>query len=133
VRWQGILVAMIVGLSELLCPVAQAAESVVYSVYRPLDLGASTEPPPKDFFVNMGTGQGIRNGTVLTVFRRAATYDLLSEKLFREITFPIAKIKVIHTESGTAVARLDKMIPSDKAPGITPQAIMIGDLVRLSE
>lgn len=132
-RWQGILIIMMIGLSGLLGPVAGAAEFVVYSVYRPLDLGISAEPPPKDFFINMGTAQGVQSGTVLTVFRRAATYDLLSEKLFREVTFPIARIKVIHSEAGTAVARLDKMISAEKAPGITPNAIMIGDLVRLGD
>jgi hypothetical protein len=59
-----------------------------------------------------------------------ATFDLLSEKLYREVTFPIGTLKVIHTESGVAIARLDKLMPSDKTPAFSPRAIMVGDLVR---
>ena len=110
-----------------------AADFVVYSVYRGLDLGNPGEaPPPKDYFVNMGSAQGVREGTVLNVMRKVATYDLLSEKLYRDVTFPIAKIKVIHVENNAAIARLDRMLPTDKTPATNPFAIMIGDAVRAS-
>ena len=110
-------------------PVA-AAEYVVYSVYRGIDLGTPGETPQKDYYINMGTSQGVHEGTVLNVFRRISTYDLLTEKLFKDVTFPIAKVKVIHAESGVAIARLEKMNAPEKSPSTTPAAIMIGDIVK---
>lgn len=128
----------------LALPAAHAAETVIYSVYQGVDLGeapssdAGTEPrtprtPLKDFFINAGSSQGITPGTVLEVSRKMPTYDLLGEKLYKEVAFPIARIKVVHAEQGVAIARLEKMLPSDKTPVFSPRAIMVGDLVRRAD
>ena len=112
---------------------AQAADYVVYGMYRPLDLGNSGEAPQKDYYINMGSRQGVRVGDTLEVLRRVSTYDLQTEKLYADILFPFARIKVIHVENGVAVARLDKVSPADKTPGspvMSTRGIMIGDFVR---
>jgi len=140
-----ILVGLLISSLWFLVPSAKAAEAVVYSVYQGVDLGEppsssdSTEAKPaprvpiKDFFINVGSSQGIKTGTVLEVSRKMPTYDLLGEKLYKEIIFPIGTIKVIHVEQGVAIARLDKMLPSDKTPAFAPRAIMVGDLVRKAD
>jgi hypothetical protein len=112
---------------------SDAADYTVYSVYKALDLGNPGEVPQKDYYVNMGKQQGVHDGSVLEVVRKVSTYDLLSEKLYREVSFPIAKLKVIHTESNAAIARVQKMLPPDKTPAITPRAVMVGDRVRIAE
>ncbi|MBU6375479.1 MAG: hypothetical protein KGQ59_05745 [Bdellovibrionales bacterium] len=125
-----------------LVPKATAAEALVYSVYQGVDLGdpPGETPDPKaprvsmkDYFINVGTAQGIRNGTVLEVSRKMPTYDLLGEKLYKEIVFPIGTVKVIHVEAGVAIARLEKLFASDKTPVSSPRAIMVGDLVRKAD
>ena len=113
---------------------AQAVgDFVVYSVYKGLDLGNSGDIPQKDYYVNMGTTNGVRAGTVLEVARRFPTYDLLSEKLYKDVTFPIARLKVIHVENNAAIARLDSLLSPEKTPSITPRAVMVGDLVRIAQ
>jgi hypothetical protein len=72
---------------------AHSAEFVVYSVYRGLDMGIPGETPQKDFYVNIGAAQGVRVGTTLEVMRRASTYDLITEKLYKDLTYPIARLK----------------------------------------
>ncbi len=109
---------------------AHSAEFMVYSVYRALDMGNPGETPQKDFYVNMGTSQGIHQGSVLEVVRRSSTYDLITEKLYKDISYPIARLKVIHAENNAAVARLDKMLPADKTPALAPNAVLVGDLIR---
>ncbi len=137
-----VFVALLVSSLWFLVPRATAAEAVVYSVYQGVDLGdpvtsdgRSTAPrvSTKDFFVNIGSSQGIRPGTVLQVSRKMPTYDLIGEKLYKEITFPIATLKVIHAEQGVAIARLDKLLPQDKTPAFSPRAVMVGDLVRRAD
>jgi len=139
-----VLVGLLISCLWLLMPSAKASEAVVYSVYQGVDLGEppsaaepsevkSTPAPRKDYFINVGSSQGIKPGTVLEVSRKMPTYDLLGEKLYKEIVFPIGSIKVIHVEQGVAIARLEKMLPSDKTPAFSPRAIMVGDLVRKAD
>jgi hypothetical protein len=112
---------------------ARAAEFVVYSVYRGLDLGNPGETPLKDYFVNMGSAQGVREGMKLEVIRRVSTYDLASQKLYKDVSFPFATLKVIHVENNAAIARLDKLAPAEQTPTMSVRAIMVGDLVRPAE
>jgi hypothetical protein len=111
---------------------AGAADFVVYSVYKPIDLGNPGEVPQKDFYVNMGSANGLHNGSSLDVIRKVATYDLLSEKLYKDISFPIARLKVIHVEQNAAVARLEQILPADKTPAIATRAVMVGDIVQIA-
>lgn len=108
----------------------QAADYVVYSVFKPVDLGVPGATPQKDYYVNMGSAQGLHAGSQLEVLRRVSTYDLLNEKLYQDVTFPIARLKVIHVENNAAICRLDKILPPDKTPETNNRAVMIGDLVR---
>jgi hypothetical protein len=111
---------------------AGSADFVVYSVYKPIDLGNPGEVPQKDFYVNMGSANGLHNGSSLEVIRKIATYDLLSEKLYKDISFPIARLKVIHVEQNAAVARLEQILPADKTPAISTRAVMVGDIVQIA-
>lgn len=125
------LCALITG--GLGAPSAQADEHMVYNVFRPLDLGEEEQQvAPKDFYVNMGASNGVRSGSVLEVLRKVSTFDLASQKLYKDVLLPVAKIKVIHVESNAAVARLEKLAPPEVTPGISPRAVMVGDLVRLA-
>ena len=112
---------------------ASAEESIVYSIYKGLDFGNPGENPQKDFYVNIGTQQGVKPGSVLEVIRKIATYDLTSQKLYKDVVFPIAKIKVIHAEPNASIARLESMLPAEQTPVIVPRAVMVGDSVRSAE
>lgn len=112
-------------------PEAQAADFVVYSIYQSVDLGDPKTPPQRDFYLNMGAAHGVREGMTIEVSRRVPTYDVISEKLYQDVTFPIARLKIIHVESTAAIARMDKMLPLEKTPAISPRAVMVGDLVKV--
>src|ERR1700733_1670788 len=85
---------------------ARASDYFVYSVYKELDMGNPGEIPQKDYYINMGTSQGLHDGMFVQVLRRTSTYDLLTERLYKDVLFPIARLKVIHTEATAAVGRL---------------------------
>jgi hypothetical protein len=110
----------------------QAAEFVVYSVFRALDFGNPGEDPQKDYYVNMGSANGVQVGSVLEVTRRVPTYDMLNEKLYKDVQIPIAHLKVIHVENNAAVARLEKLSPADTTPVVAYRAVMVGDAVDLA-
>jgi hypothetical protein len=131
----GVLNSFAPALAPLITPMATdahaASDKIVYSVYRGVDLGIPNEPTPKDFFVNMGSADGLKPGTTLDVFRKIPTYDVTQEKVYRDVTFPIAKLKVIHVEEDAAIARLERMLPLDQTPSLSPRAVMVGDYVRV--
>jgi hypothetical protein len=107
-----------------------ASEAMVYSVQKSFDLGAADEEMVKDYYLNVGQNQGINVGSMVEVARKVATYDLSNQKLYKDVTFPFAKLKVIHVEKDAAIARIEKLYPSDRTPTLTPRAVMVGDLVR---
>jgi hypothetical protein len=130
-RFASALALVALPLSLPLGEVTQASsEYFVYSVSRAIDLGNPGEaPPPKDFYVTIGTAQGIRKGSLLEVTRRTATYDLVNEKIYKDVTVPVGRLKVIHVEKNAAIARLDKLEPIESAPAALVRAVMVGDLV----
>jgi hypothetical protein len=131
--WMTLGVLAVAGSIVALPNKAGAEDFTVYSVYNALNLGNPGEVAEKDFYVNMGKSQGVHDGSVLEVTRKIATYDLLSERLYKEVSFPIAKLRVIHTEGNAAIARLDKFLPPEKTPVVSPRAVMVGDYVRIAE
>ncbi len=112
--------------------VARATEFSVYEVFRAVDLGESDRPPPKEFFVNMGAIQGVRKGSVLDVYRKISSFDNLAEKHGGEHMVPVGRIKVIHADERTAIARMERFVSLEQEPALLPQSVMIGDLVRLA-
>jgi hypothetical protein len=109
----------------------RADDFVIYSVYQSLWLGDPNDHPQKDYYVNMGSSNGIRNGSYLEVVRKISTYDLLSEKLYKDMQFPIARLRVIHVEGNAAIARLDRFMPDEATPALSNHAVMVGDIVKL--
>jgi hypothetical protein len=121
-------------LTILILPFARgvkAADFMVYSVYRGLNLGGGEDIPEKDFYINMGSAQGLQEGSVLQVSRKVSSHDEVSQQFYRDLKFPFALIKVIHVEPTAAVARLERFFPKDRMPSISPRAIMVGDTVRV--
>lgn len=114
-------------------PTALGAEYTVYQVYRPINLGESETLPPKDIFINMGATQGVHKGSVLDVYRRISSFDNLTQKHMGDHMIPVGRIKVIHTDEQTAIARVDKFVSVEQEPALLPQAVMIGDVVRVAK
>jgi len=108
----------------------RADEFTVYQVFRAVDLGETDHVPPKDIYINMGSNHGVKKGTVLDVYRKIASFDNLTQRLAGDHMIPVGRIKVIHSDEKTSIARLDKLVSFDQEPALVPQAIMIGDLVR---
>ena len=125
-----ILAALLISFSSALMPRALGAEFSVYQVYRPINLGEVEQAPPKDIFINMGTGDGVKRGSILDVYRKISSFDNLTQKHMGDHLIPVGRVKVIHVEGHTSIARLDKFVSINEEPALLPQAVMIGDVVK---
>ena len=112
---------------------ALAADYSIYQVFRQVDLGTSPVVPPLQIFVNMGAEQGVKKGTILDVYRKLSSFDLLTQKHVGDHMLPIGRIKVIHTDDTTSIARIEKFVSAEQEIVLLPQAVMVGDVVRMTK
>jgi len=105
-------------------------EPFIYGTYGSLNMGNAGEVTHRDFYITLGSKQGIKVGNHIEVLRKIPTHDLLNRRLQKDMIFPIATLKVIHVEQTASIARVDKVYPDESTPAITPHAVMVGDVVR---
>ncbi len=128
--WKRGFLGLVWMISSIAIAQGRQAEFVVYEVHQSLSLGGTNERPPKEYYVNLGSESGVRAGDILQVSRRASTYDLLSQQFYRDVVFPIARMRVIHADLGASICRLEKFLPAESTPTVSPKAIFVGDLVQ---
>jgi hypothetical protein len=93
---------------------------------------ADDQPSYRDVYVSMGTNQGIKEGSELDVYRVVSTIDEINQKTGRNISFKIARVKVIHAESDLAVTRVMKFLSPESTPIGTYTNVMVGDEVEVA-
>ena len=111
---------------------AVAGEYKVFGIRTDFPM-ADDQPLFRDVYVNMGTNQGIKTGSSLDAFRVITTVDELNQRTGRNISFKIAKLKVIHAETDLAVARVTQFLPPDATPVGSFTNVMVGDEVEVSK
>lgn len=88
----------------------------------------------RDYYINIGTQQGIKAGSTLEVFRKIIIQNKeKNEYIKRKINFKIAKIKVIHATENISIGRLIKIFSKDTIPITEQKSIIIGDRVAIAE
>lgn len=117
---------------SLAAPAAHASDYKVFGIRTefPMQDGQKLF---RDVYVNMGTNQGIKNGSMLDVFRVTTTVDELNQKTGRNISFKIGRLKVIHAEADLAVARVTEMLSPDTTPIGSYTNVMVGDEVEVGK
>lgn len=108
----------------------ETRSATVFSVFKSLDMGTPGEASQKDFYIGLGSNQGVHEGSLIEVTRKLPVYDLVSEKLYKDMVYKVARLKVIHSESSASVARLEKIYPLDQVPALFNHAVMVGDQVK---
>ena len=102
---------------------------IIYSIVQDLPMGEPDEVVKKNYYINIGQKQGVENGTVLKVLRQISRQDPYEGKNRYEYNVPIGKLKVIHAESGSAIAIMEKMNTGLESPLYEIDNFMIGDKV----
>lgn len=116
----------------LLVPTLAFAEpAVVFSVKSDFPM-TDGQPLFRDVYVSLGTNQGVKTGSQLDVSRVMTTTDEINQKTGRNISFKIARLKVIHAESDMAVARVVRFNAPETTPIGTYTNVMVGDQVEVS-
>jgi hypothetical protein len=119
-------------LALLLLPLTASADFQVFGVRTdfPMNDEAASH---RDVYLNLGTAQGIKVGSLLDAYRTLSTVDEINQRTGKNISFRIAKLKVIHADADISVARVVEIMPSDITPIGTYTNVMAGDRVEVGK
>lgn len=110
---------------------AIAKDYVIYSIAQDIPMGVKEEKLKKNFYVNMGKNQGLKDGSVLDVYRVISVLDPYENKKRFNHRVKIGEIKVIHSEDTSAIGTLNRLEASDNTPVFEIGKMMIGDIVKV--
>lgn len=108
-----------------------AKDVYIFDAKRQLSLNPG-EIKPKDFYINAGTESGLKPNVIVTVSRRQSLYDPYQNKAAGDILVPVAEIRILYSQDGLSVARLEKMFDRGFLPALEFDGIMVGDRLDLS-
>lgn len=87
----------------------------------------------KDFYINGGRDNGMRNGTLLLATRKVSVRDASGATNIGEMMVPVGELKVIAVYDKVTVARQVKLLERDELPMLEQRGIMTGDLIEIKK
>ncbi len=104
---------------------------LIYSVAQDLNMGIEGQVLKKNFYVNMGTGQGVKKGTLLDVFRVISVLNPYDNRKRVIHKVKIGELKVLNATEEGSIAVMKKMEDED-VPVLELDQFMVGDMVAVN-
>lgn len=115
----------------LMCQSLWAKSFVIFSMAQDLPMGVENEVVRKNYYINMGTGQGIRKDSIVDVFRIISVQNPYDAKSRVNYKVKIGELKVIHSTDNAAIAMVNEY-EKENTPIFEIPQFMIGDHVAVS-
>jgi hypothetical protein len=110
-----------------------AKDYQIYSIMQDVPMGYENEIIRKNYYINMGTGQGLSKGTVLDVYRSLSLQNPYDGSKRVNYKVKVGTLEVIHSEGEAAIAYKKKFNNDEaKDPYAEIYDFMIGDTVKVS-
>ncbi len=94
-------------------------------------MGVENEVIRKNYYVNMGAGQGVKKNSVLDVFRIISVQNPYDSKKRVNYKVKVGKLKVLHSSDEASIATVEEYDKEDTPIFELPQ-FMIGDHVSIN-
>lgn len=92
-------------------------------------MGFENEIIKKNFYVNLGQDQGIKNGDILNVYRIISRLDPYASKKRYNHKVKIGELKIVHSENNSSISEFSSLTPKEKTPYLEIGKFMVGDRV----
>jgi hypothetical protein len=109
-----------------------ARSYVIFSLSQDLSMGHDKEVIRKNYYVNMGAGQGVKKNSVLDVFRIISVQNPYDNKKRFNYKVKIGELKVIHTSDEGSIAMVNEYEKEDNTPIFELPQFMVGDHVSIN-
>jgi hypothetical protein len=111
---------------------AMAREHLIYSVAEDLPMGFDNELLRKNYYINMGSEQGLQKGTTLNVYRVISKSNPYNNKKRVNYNVKVGELEVLHAEDSSSITIMKSISDGSKDPLFDLRAFMIGDKVAVS-
>lgn len=111
---------------------AFSRDHLIYSVAEEIPMGYENEVTKKNFYLNIGSNQGVNEGTILNVFRvisKSNPYENLKRVNYK---IKIGEIKVLHSDDEAAIGIMTEIKDDQDTPLLQLKGFMIGDHVSVN-
>lgn len=116
----------------LISTLGHAQDHLIYSVAQDLPMGFENEIIRTNYYLNIGSEQGVKSGTIVDVYRvisKQNPYDNLKRINYR---LKIGELKVLHSDDSASIAIIEKQYNGIKHPILDVEGFMIGDFVSVN-
>lgn len=110
---------------------AFARSYVIFSLAQDLAMGFENEVVRKNYYVNIGSGQGIKKDSILDVFRIISVQNPYDNKKRVNYKVKIGELKVLHSSDEASIAMVNQY-EKDETPIFELNQFMIGDHVSIN-
>lgn len=104
---------------------------VIFSLSQDLAMGYENEVARKNYYINMGSGQGVKKDSVLDVFRIISVQNPYDNKKRVNYRVKIGKLKVLHSSEEASIAIVDAY-ERENTPIFELPQFMVGDQVAIN-
>ncbi len=87
----------------------------------------------KEFYINAGSNNGLKNMQIIPVVRRKSFFDPLLNKSIGDLWLPVGELKIIHVGEKVSIARIFKVPKRDRLPEVEYNTFMIGDRLQINK
>lgn len=95
-------------------------------------MGVENEVVRKNYYVNMGSGQGVKKDSLLDVFRIVSVQNPYDNKKRVNYKVKIGQLKVLHSSDEAAIAVVSEYNKAEETPIFEIPQFMIGDHVSIN-
>jgi hypothetical protein len=103
---------------------------MIFNVSQDLPMGVEDEVIRKNFYVNLGSKQGVRKGTVLDVFRIVSVLNPYDNRRRINHKVKMGQVKVIHAGDESAITTFYKL--EKDTPVFELDQFIVGDHVAVN-
>lgn len=115
--------------SVVFTPVYAQSSGAIIQVARRLRMSYSEPMPPKDYFIDLGQRDGLKEGDVLEVFRYVPVPNRMASGDWHVMKVSVGELVVRQVGESTSVARTEREREINSLPAMEYQSLMLGDQV----
>jgi hypothetical protein len=109
-----------------------AKSYVIFSLAQDLPMGVENELIRKNYYVNIGSGQGVKKDSILDVFRIVSIQNPYDNKKRVNYKVKIGELKVLHSSDEASIAMLNEYEKVEETPIFELPQFMVGDHVAIN-
>ena len=111
---------------------AYSKDYIIYSIDQEVPSGKKDEVIKKNFYLNIGSIQGISNGDLVNVYRRISKSNPYENNKQHQYSLKVGQLRIIHTQEYASIGILEKLYSNNlKSTIVHNSSIMIRDQIDL--